>query len=80
MGENHLPLPIVGRRSKIVQNERNSSHHQKKGWGESVVDHGEAGTPSENRPRGRTNTKMEAKRDVSTIALQETLKGFIPKG
>ena len=29
------------------------------------------------RPRGRTSTKMEAKRDATTLALQETLKGFI---
>ena len=29
------------------------------------------------RPRGRTSTKLEAKRDATTLALQETLKGFI---
>ena len=28
-------------------------------------------------PRGRTSTKLEAKRDATTLALQETLKGFI---
>ena len=49
----------------------------KKGGGESVVDHGEASGPRENRPRGRTNTKMEAKCDASTISLQRTLKGVI---
>ena len=33
--------------------------------------------PSDKRPRGRTNTKIEAKRDMQTIALQDTLKRFI---
>lgn len=33
-------------------------------------------TPSE-RPRGRSNSKLDLKRDATTIALQETLKGFI---
>ena len=39
---------------------------------------GQAGdaTTSE-RPRGRTNSKLDLKRDATTIALQETLKGFI---
>ena len=29
------------------------------------------------RPRGQRSSKMEAKRDATTLALQETLKGFI---
>ena len=29
------------------------------------------------RPRGRTSSKMEAKRDATTLTLQEILKGFI---
>lgn len=33
--------------------------------------------PSDKRPKGRTNAKIEAKREVQTIALQDTLKGFI---
>ncbi|KAI4969229.1 hypothetical protein ZWY2020_000143 [Hordeum vulgare] len=36
------------------------------------------GTTSE-RPRGRTNSKLDLKRDATTIALQETLKGFITR-
>ena len=38
--------------------------------------HAGDGTTSE-RPRGRTNSKLDLKRDATTIALQETLKGFI---
>ena len=42
-----------------------------------MPEHGDAAGPSESRPRGRTITKMEAKHDALTIALQETLKGFM---
>ena len=39
--------------------------------------------PSESRnmPRGKTNSKVDAKRDALTLTLQETLKGVHdPKG
>ena len=38
----------------------------------------EEGTPSDKRPRGRADSKLNAKCDASTIVLQETLKWFIP--
>ena len=38
---------------------------------------GSADGPESERPRGRVNSKLDLKRDATTIALQETLQGFI---
>ena len=38
---------------------------------------GSADGPESERPRGRVNSKLDLKRDTTTIALQETLQGFI---
>ena len=43
-----------------------------------MADNDEATRPNDGtRPRGKTSSKMEAKRDARTLALQETLNGFI---
>ena len=41
-----------------------------------VIDHEEE-APSEKRPRGRINSKLDVKRYAQTITLQDILKGFI---
>ena len=47
---------------------------QKKNGGPAVVvEHDE----DEKRPRGQKNSKVDDKRDAATLALQETLKGFM---
>ena len=51
---------------------------KKHGNDSSIIDL-DVGTPSEKRPRGRTNSKLVGKCDVSTLALQETLKGVVKK-
>ena len=44
--------------------------------GDSVANKDKAVRPGK-RPRGQRSSKMEAKRDATTLALQETLKRFI---
>ena len=41
------------------------------------LDKGEDTTEKEGRPRGKNNSKAELKRDATTLALQETLNGFL---
>ena len=41
------------------------------------LDKGEDTTEKEERPRGKNNSKAELKRDATTVALQETLNGFL---
>ena len=43
-----------------------------------MADNDEAVSPNGGkRPKGQKSSKMEARRDATTLAMQETLKGFI---
>jgi len=58
--------------SKLPKFREQYAAQKKNGGPSAVVDHGDP----EKRPRGQKNSKLEDKREATTLALQETLKGL----